>query len=270
LTEGDVAIVTGAGRGVGRATAIALAAAGHPVGLISRTAHELDVTAAEIERSGGRVVAAAADVTDEAAVGGAFHRIESALGPAGILVTMAGVAQTIGPVWQVDPEAWWSDVESNLRGTFLACRRALPSMIAAGAGRIVTVSTYGLNRPMPYLSAYASAKGGVSALAEALHAEVTDLGIKVFLITPGTARTRLLEQLATSPEGLRWLPSLAERTDTVAPEVGAQLVVRLVSGDADPLAGRFLHALDDIDDLLSRVDEIIRDDAYALRIRRLS
>ena len=270
MSARGVAIVTGAGRGVGRATAIALAAAGHPVGLISRTGSELDRTTAVIEGHGGTAVAAVADVTDAAELDAAFDTIESSLGAAGLLVTMAGTAQTIGPLWNADPASWWSDVEANLRGTFLACRRAVPAMIDAGAGRIVTVGTYGLNRPMPYLSAYAAAKGGVAALAEALHAEAAEHGVKVFLITPGTARTSMFDHLSTSTEGRRWLPALAERADTVEPEDGARLVVRIASGDTDALAGRFLHVLDDIDALLARTDEIVREDAYALRIRRLS
>ena len=214
MSARGVAIVTGAGRGVGRATAIALAAAGHPVGLISRTGSELDRTTAVIEGHGGTAVAAVADVTDEAELDAAFDTIESSLGAASLLVTMAGTAQTIGPLWNADPASWWSDVEANLRGTFLACRRAVPAMIAAGAGRVVTVGTYGLNRPMPYLSAYAAAKGGVAALAEALHAEAAEHGVKVFLITPGTARTSMFDHLSTSTRagaGCRRLPSARTR-----------------------------------------------------------
>lgn len=265
----SVAVVTGAGRGVGRATALALAAAGRPVGLISRTTAELDLTCDEILSRGGTAVVAAADVRDAAAVDAAFEKIETTLGGVGFLVTMAGTAQAIGPSWKVDPMAWWTDVETNLRGTFLACRRALPGMIEAGEGRIVAVSTYALDRPTPYLSGYVAAKAGVASFAASLGAEVELHGVKVFLITPGTARTAMFEHLATSAEGRRWLPELTTRTDTVAPEDGARLVVRLASGEADALAGRFVHALDDLDDLLNRTEEIKAEDAYVLRLRRL-
>ena len=79
-----------------------------------------------------------------------------------------------GPSWEVGTGDWWADVETNLRGTFLTSRRALPSMISSGHGRIVAVSTYGINRPMPYLSAYAAAKSGIAAYAEALSTEVME------------------------------------------------------------------------------------------------
>ncbi len=265
----SVAVVTGAGRGVGRATALALAAARHPVGLISRTTAELDVTRDEIVSRGGTAVVAAADVRDAAALDAAFGEIETAFGAVGLLVTMAGTAQAIGPSWKVDDIAWWTDVETNLRGTFLACRRALPAMIEAGDGRIVTVSTYALDRPTPYLSGYVAAKAGVASFAASLSAEVGPHGVKVFLMTPGTVRTDMFEHLATSAEGRRWLPELATRGETLAPEDGARLVVRLASGEADALAGRFVHALDDLDNLLTRTDEIKAEDAYVLRLRRL-
>jgi NADP-dependent 3-hydroxy acid dehydrogenase YdfG len=219
---------------------------------------------------GGVAVAATADVRDEFALDAAFSAIESEVGCAELLVTMAGTAASIGPSWQVHTGDWWADVETNLRGTFLASRRVLPSMISTGHGRIVAVSTYGINRPMPYLSAYAAAKSGVAAFAEALSTEVMGHGVKVFTITPGTVRTGLFENLSDSAEGRRWLPELEERTDTVAPERAADLVVRLGSGEADALSGRFLHVADDLDALLAKGTAISTEDALVLRVRRLN
>jgi NAD(P)-dependent dehydrogenase (short-subunit alcohol dehydrogenase family) len=141
-------------------------------------------------------------------------------------------------------------------------------MIERGAGRIVALSSYAANGPRPYSSGYASGKAALLRLCDSLAAEVTEHGVSVFAVTPGFVRTKLVEDVASSAAGRRWLPELAEREDALPADRIAGLVVELATGRADALSGRFLHVLDDLDDLIGRADEISREDGYALRFRR--
>ena len=102
---------------------------------------------------------------------------------------------------------------------------------------------------------------------DSVAAEVADHGVYVFAVTPGFVRTRLVDEVAQSTAGRRWLPELAERQDALEPERVGRLVVELASGRADALSGRFLHVLDDLDDLIARAEQISRDDRYALRFQ---
>jgi NAD(P)-dependent dehydrogenase (short-subunit alcohol dehydrogenase family) len=263
---GQVAIVTGAGRGVGRAIAEALAAEGAAVALAARSEAELVEAAAQLERA----VAVPTDVTLAADVERLVSTVERELGPPTLLVAGAGTWEHVGPAWEGDPDAWWRDVEVTLRGAYLCARAVLPGMVARGTGRIVALSSYAANVPRPYSSGYASGKAAVLRFVDSLAAEVGGHGVSVFAITPGFVRTRLVQEVAESEEGRRRLPELADRQDALEPERAGRLVVELATGRADALSGRFLHVLDDLDDLVARADEISRDDLYALRFRRES
>ncbi|TML13752.1 MAG: SDR family oxidoreductase [Actinobacteria bacterium] len=261
--QGQVAIVTGAGRGVGRAIVEALAAEGAAVGLAARSERELAEAASRLPRA----VAVPTDVTRRADVERLVAVVERELGAPTLLVAGAGTWDHVGPAWEGDPEAWWRDVEVTLRGTFLCTREVLPGMIAGGSGRIVAVSSYAANDPRPYSSGYASGKAALLRFVDSVAAEVADHGVYVFAVTPGFVRTRLVDEVAQSTAGRRWLPELAERQDALEPERVGRLVVELASGRADALSGRFLHVLDDLDDLIARAEQISRDDRYALRFQ---
>jgi NAD(P)-dependent dehydrogenase (short-subunit alcohol dehydrogenase family) len=258
-----VALVTGGGRGVGKVIARALVAAGHRVALVARTTEELEQTAAEL----GNAIAVSADVTDSALVEAAVATTESALGPIDLLVNNAGTARAIGPVWEVDPAQWWTDVESSLRSAFLCTRAVVPGMIDRGAGRILNVSSYVAARPTPYLSGYAAGKAAIVSFGEGLAASVREHGVSVFTITPGRFRSALFDHLLESDEGRRWLPELASG-DYVDPERVERLVAFLASGRGDALSGRFLHALDDVEELAARAGEVAAQDLYTVRLRR--
>jgi NAD(P)-dependent dehydrogenase (short-subunit alcohol dehydrogenase family) len=259
-----VALVTGGGRGIGRAIALGLADAGHQVAILARSANELEATRAELEARGARAAACVADVVDRAAVENAIRRVEDELGPIRTLVCNAGTGAALGPAWETDPDTWWRDVETNLRGTFIVCRTVVPGMVARAEGRILNVASYAAVRPAPYQTAYAAAKAAVVSFTEALAASLAPHGVKAFVITPGFVHTELTRQLAESP----WFPELATR-EALDPDLVGRLAVFLASGRGDPLAGRFLHALDDLEELLRRLDEIERDELYVPRLRRL-
>jgi NAD(P)-dependent dehydrogenase (short-subunit alcohol dehydrogenase family) len=262
-------MVTGGGRGVGRAVAHALAAAGAAVAVLGRSDRDVKETAAAIERH-GRSLAIAADVTHEDEVAAAVGEAERELGPIDLLVNNAGSCEALGPVWEVDPALWWRDVEVNLRGTFLCSRAVLPGMLRRRSGRIINFSTYGTIRPDPYRSAYASAKLAVLRFTDTLAAELAGRGVIVFAMTPGTVHTEMIDTLAAVAAERDWpvdWPDPATR-EFLPPERAGELVVFLASGRADALAGRFLHPLDDVADLVERANEIVEQDLYAIRLRK--
>ena len=267
LLRDEVAIVTGAGRGVGRAIAEALADAGAAVVLAARSHDEVGSAAAAIEEAGGRALAHPADVTDERAVAELAEQAGARFGPPTLLVNAAGAWTQVGPVEDADPEAWWSDVEVSLLGTFLCTRAVLPSMTSLGRGRIVNVASHAAVGPRPYAAGYASAKAAVLRFTDSLAAELEGRGVHAFAISPGFVRTRLIEELAASEAARRYLPQLATRRDDLEPARAGRLVVEIATGRLDPLAGRYLHVLDDVDDLLRRSAEIAERDLYTLRLR---
>lgn len=263
-----VALVTGASRGIGRATAIALGRDGFTVTLVARSAPGLEETRLLVEESGGAALTVVADVTDAAAMTDAVETVESEVGPINLLLNNAGSLRAIGPLWETSPSDWWSDVTTSLAGTYNLCHEVVPLMLARGEGRIVNLTSYAGTRPAPYQSAYGAGKAAVNSLTESLAAEVGAGGINVFGIAAGFTHTDMTHHLTTSPEGRRWLPE-AGSGRVVAPEDTAQLIAFLAGGGGDELSGRLLHTLDEVDALLAAVDEIRRDDLYVPRVRRL-
>ena len=264
----QAALVTGASRGIGRATALALADAGFALGLVARSADALGETQELVEALGGRAVRVAADVTDPSAVKSAVAEIEEGVGPVTVLVNNAGSLRAIGPLWEVDPDDWWLDVRTSLGGAFNLCREVVPRMLERREGRIVNVTSYVAVRPTPYETGYACGKAALGSLTEALAASLDGYGIRAFAVAPGFTRTEMTDHLAESAAGRRWLPEVGKGRVLEADE-SARLITFLAVGGADELNGRLLHALDDVDVLLGRLPEIRRDDLYVPRLRRL-
>ncbi len=268
--EGQVALVTGAGRGIGRAISLALAEAGAAVGLVARSRAELDDTRLAIERAGGASLPVAADVTVEKAVRATVRTVEETLGPVDLLVNNAGRCGAVGPSWTGEADEGWRDVEVNLRGPYLFAREVMPGMAARRSGRIVNVSSYAATRPDPYTACYGASKAALVHLTASIAEEARPHGVFVFAVAPGTVETEMTRGMRDSEEGRRWLPNLSDLPPErwLPPERAGALVVALAAGRGDPLSGRFLHVLDDLDDLVRRADEIERLDLYALRLSR--
>jgi NAD(P)-dependent dehydrogenase (short-subunit alcohol dehydrogenase family) len=251
---GQVALVTGGGRGIGRAIAVGLAGAGAHVAIVARTRDQLDATVALIEQVGGCARAIPADVSDPAAVAHTLLDVEQSLGPVDLLVNNAGVAGPIGPFAGVDPEEWWRCQEVNLRGPLLYTRAVLPGMIARGRGRVVNVASGAGTQAIPNLSAYVVSKAALIRLTEIVAAEVATSGIVLFAIEPGTVRTAMAESVLQSEAGrsyLPWFPTIFAEGRDVPPERSAHLVLLLASGRADHLSGRFFM---NEEDLLAQID----------------
>ena len=137
----QVALVTGGGRGLGRAFAVALAKNGMRVGVASRSGVELNVTLALLHAEGIEAVAIPTDVTDEAAVHNMVSVTEEKLGPIDLLINGAGVGAPFGPTWETDSSEWWRNIEVNLRGPMLCCKSVVKGMIERRRGRIINVAS---------------------------------------------------------------------------------------------------------------------------------
>jgi NAD(P)-dependent dehydrogenase (short-subunit alcohol dehydrogenase family) len=260
---GETALVTGGGRGIGKAIALALASAGARVVLIARTPSELDQTLAEIQSAGGEGLAMPADVSSPSAIAALFEKVEDSASPITMLVNNAGVLAPIGVLWEVDPDEWWRNLEINLRGPFLCMRAVLPGMISRQRGRIVNLASSASKVPIPDGTAYGASKTALVRVTESLSRELEGYGVSVFSIDPGNVDTGMHEFLGHSPEWLRRrgthqpVFTLAERT--------ADLVVRLAAGEGDALSGRLITtSRDDLDDLIAHANEIRETNRYAL------
>jgi NAD(P)-dependent dehydrogenase (short-subunit alcohol dehydrogenase family) len=268
----QVTIVTGAGRGLGRATALELAQAGAAVGVVAKSEAQVAETAGAIKQAGGEALAVIADVSDAAAVERAAREVEAALGPVDLLVNNAATPGPLGPMWEADADDWWHSFEVNLRGPFLCSRALLPGMIARRRGRIVNLATSAATVAVAHMGAYVIAKTALIRFTENLAAELVNSGVSVFAIDPGTVRTALSQYVLESEAGKKWLPwfrKLFDQGRDVPPEKAAQLVVHLASGRADALSGRFLGVTDDLPKLLEQLEEVKRSGLYTLRVRKL-
>lgn len=257
---GQAAIVTGAGRGFGRAIALGMAAEGAAVTVTARSKDEIDRTAAQIAQGGGRAQAVAGDVTNRADVARVVDAAQRQFGPATLLINNAGVAWPFGPVWAVDPDEWWAAEAVHVRGALLYMNAVLPGMVERRGGHIITIAAYAGQRVAPNLSAYCVAKSAQMRLTEHVAAETKEYGVAAFAIEPGTAITELAEGTMASPEAQRWLPAMVERLRGLKAqqneaEVFARCVemcVDLASGRYDALSGRFLMPQDDFEKLLEQ------------------
>jgi NAD(P)-dependent dehydrogenase (short-subunit alcohol dehydrogenase family) len=264
----DVALVTGGGRGIGRAIAVALARAGMDVGVTARTASELAETVSEIEASGGRAVAAVADAGSPADVRTAVCQIRDELGEMALLVNNAGVNRSVGPSWEVDPEIWWEDVTVNLRGPFLFSREVLPSMVEARRGHIINIVSGTAGRPYPYNTAYSCSKTALARFSDSLAEETRPHGVSVFALGPGTVRTSMATGVLGSDQGRRWLGGIDDIT-FISPDRVCDAVVFLAGGGGDALSGRCLFATDDIPGLAAEADQIVERQLYQLRVAKI-
>ncbi|MEN8376011.1 MAG: SDR family NAD(P)-dependent oxidoreductase [Gemmatimonadota bacterium] len=186
--EGRGAVVTGGGRGIGRAVAEALSAAGAAVVVAARSEAELEETAAALRARGGDAHAVACDVTDEAAVGRLAEAAVERLGEVDILVNNAG-ASFAQPLHRLTLEQWHDALAVNATGPFLCTRVFLPAMVERGRGRVVTVASVAGLTGGPYIAAYAAAKHAAVGFVRAVAAEVAGRGVTVNAVCPGYVDT---------------------------------------------------------------------------------
>jgi len=198
VTDGHpmpAAIVTGASRGIGRASAEAVAALGHPVALTYRSDPEgADEAVAAIGAAGGRALAVPMDVADEASVDQGFTQVEAEFGPVGVLINNAGYSKD-GLAIGYSMDAWNATIDTNLKGAFVASKRALRGMMKARWGRIVNIASAAALRGNAGQAAYSASKAGLIGMTRSLAREYGNRGITVNVVCPGFVETRLTERL---------------------------------------------------------------------------
>lgn len=189
----NVAIVTGAGKGIGRHVAIQLASHQISVALASRTSSDLKSLEKEIRATGVKAIAVPTDISRAPDVEALFHETAERLGPVDVLVNNAGVVE---PALVVDTaeESWDRVLDINLKGAFLCTRLALPSMIQQARGRIINISSISGRLGTPKLASYCASKWGVIGLTKAVTEEVREHNIQVFAVCPGSVDTEMLEK----------------------------------------------------------------------------
>lgn len=204
LFAGQVAVVTGASRGIGRATALLLVGAGAHVVLVARNKDALAMVAAEVEQVGGKALVAPADVADEVQAQALIATALEWFGHIDILINNAGVIAPIAPVWQASPAEWRRALEVNLFGVFAPTHHVLPAMIARGSGQVLSV-TSGAGAPASAItnwSAYCAAKAGVDQFTRVVAAETKEYGIRVNAVAPGVTDTEMQVEIRAAPEDL--------------------------------------------------------------------
>ncbi|HEV2118501.1 MAG TPA: SDR family oxidoreductase [Candidatus Bathyarchaeia archaeon] len=269
--SGKVAIVTGAGRGIGRAISIGFAKDGAKLAILSRTKSELDESARQAKECGADVFKMAADVSDEVQVKLFVKKTLTAYKRIDILVNNAGVLGPIGPMADADAGQWWHAVQVNLMGTFLFSKHVLPTMIKQRSGKIVNLSGAGSPMPYPMFSSYSASKVAVLGLTQTLAEEVKAFNIQVNAIAPGAVDTRLQDEILSvgKKAGVKALAQ-AEKTKRlggVPAEKAAELARFLASDESNGVTGRFLSAVwDDWKDL-GRKEKLgqLMSDVYTLR-----
>ncbi|PSR54709.1 3-ketoacyl-ACP reductase [Adhaeribacter arboris] len=188
--KGKIALVTGAGKGIGRAIAIALAKEGVHVGLMARTSSQLQDTANAIQGLGVKTSVVVADVANINAVNAAVAQIQKTLGPIDILINNAGIG-TFGKFLELEPAEWEKIIQVNLMGVYYMTRAVLPAMIERQTGDIINISSTAGQRGAAGTSAYSASKFAVMGLTESLMQEVRKHNIRVSALTPSTVATEL-------------------------------------------------------------------------------
>ena len=266
--EGRIALITGAGRGIGRAIALAYAAEGAKLVLAARTGAELRETADSITgRFGSDVSTIIADVTNREQVDAAVAHTIERHGAIDVLVNNAGNIGPVGRLWDNDADDWARTVSVHLMGTFYGCRAAVPAMRDRGSGRIVNMSGVG----GPNMSSYDAAKTAIVNLTENLALELADTPITVNAISPGSIHTRMWEETrdlalaigdtATYERGVQ-----VTSGEGASIERTAELAVFFGSDDCGTLSGRLIRAFADrFEDFPRQANEIMASEAYLMR-----
>jgi 3-oxoacyl-[acyl-carrier protein] reductase len=198
--QGQVAVITGAGRGIGAAIALELAGLGATTVLCGRSLKTLENTAGEISAAGGRGVVRECDVTDLRSVETTSSELENTLGRIDILVNNAGIGSFAGPLHQMKPQDWDNILNTNLRGVYYCIRSFAPMMIRARNGHIVNISSLAGKNALPNGAAYAASKWGLNGLTYSVAEELRAHNIRVSVICPGSVDTDLSPHEGKSAE----------------------------------------------------------------------
>ena len=268
--EGEIALLTGGGRGIGAAVAQGLAQAGAHLALAARTRKELEGVAQDLQACGVKAMPYVCDVSDAQQVESLVAAVRAEFGGIDILVNCAGVYGPIGFLAENDMEAWAGAIGVNLLGTAYAMHAVLPSMIARRKGVIINFSGGGAVSPFPRFSAYSASKAAVVRLTETVAEELKEFNVRVNAIAPGPVNTQLLDEVLTVGERAGrefWLRAQRQKeSGGTPPERAAELAVFLASPAAAGITGRLISAVwDDWRSLPEQVEKLNGSALFTLR-----
>lgn len=255
---GLVVLVTGGGRGIGRALVTGLAARGAAVGLCARSAEQVEEVVDVVETAGGRCLGVPGDVTVAGDVARVVDTVSQTLGSIDVVVCNAGA---IDPVetnpWRSDLDAWWRVLEVNLLGTQRVLQAVVPSMVERGGGRIIGLTSGMALRDVSDYSAYCVSKTALLRLSGVYAEAGREHGLTVFDVAPGVVRTAMTAGM----------PVMADRDEWTDPALVVDLVAAAASGTLDHLSGRYLRAgVDDPAALRAEVGARLAADPAARRL----
>ncbi len=269
--DGQVAVITGSGRGIGRAIALAYAREGAKLALAARSASELQEAVNAVAALGAEAIAVRTDVTSRKDTERLAHSVVERFGRIDVLVNNAGSSGPIGPLQVNDIADWVNTVNVNLTGAFLVCRAVIPVMLGQSGGKIINLSGAGAANAWSNMSAYCASKAAVVRLTEVLAQELDGQGITVNALGPGSVHTSMWDKMTAeaAQAGADFIHQLGLRVTSgggASIDECAELAVWLASDESGALTGRLISAAtDDFRSLPPRIAEIMAGDAYTLR-----
>lgn len=271
--RGRTAIVTGSGRGIGRALAVEFARQGANVVITARREADLAETEGIIRAGGGSVLSVPADVTKKAQVNRVARAALKAFGRVDVLFNNAASFHAFGAPWEVDPKVWWRDVEVNALGPMLCARAVLPHMLKRNEGVIINMNGGGALTFLTGGSAYGCSKAFLMRWTETLAKELEKekSGVLVVAIGPGFVHTETTELQRQDPLAIKWIPSSKELLDagkSRPPEDCARATVWMLGNLCPEMHGRIFEVDTDFDDIARRAKEIKEKDLYVMRLRK--
>jgi NAD(P)-dependent dehydrogenase (short-subunit alcohol dehydrogenase family) len=248
--EGKIAVVTGGGRGIGRAIALRCAREGADVAVAARSAEQIEEVASLIEKEGRRGLAVVTDLREPDQVDRLADTVARDLGDVDVLVANSGIAGPMSVLWEIEPDEWEATIQVNLTGTYLCCRAFLPAMASRGSGSVVVIGSMTGKRPLHGRTPYAASKLALVGLVRTLAWEVGEHGIRANLVSPGAVEGPRIAKVIEGQAKTRGLTRAEVRDELAAasplqrfvdPEDVAEAVVFLASDAAASVTGEDLN-----------------------------